>query len=50
MEPPEEEETPAGASAGIEGAEPGEELKASDEALTFMSSIGECPSLCQQES
>ncbi|XP_037642683.1 ciliogenesis-associated TTC17-interacting protein-like [Sebastes umbrosus] len=39
MEAPLEDETPAGAAAGIEGLELGEELKASDEANTFMSSI-----------
>ncbi|XP_037314206.2 ciliogenesis-associated TTC17-interacting protein isoform X3 [Pungitius pungitius] len=39
MEAPLEEETPAGALAGIEGLDLGGELKASDEALTFLSSI-----------
>ncbi|KAM9349974.1 ciliogenesis-associated TTC17-interacting protein [Symphorus nematophorus] len=34
-----EDEPPAGASADIEGANHGEELKASDGAITFMSSI-----------
>lgn len=42
MELPVEDETPVGASSGIEAPEPGEELKASDEALIFTSSIGEC--------
>ncbi|XP_044074962.1 ciliogenesis-associated TTC17-interacting protein [Siniperca chuatsi] len=39
MEAPLEDETPAGALAGIEGPDHAEELKASDEAITFMSSI-----------
>lgn len=41
MEAPLEDETPAGALAGIEGLDLGEKLKSSDEAITFMSSIGE---------
>lgn len=41
MEAPLEDETPAGAVARTEGPEDGEELKASDEATTFMSSTGE---------
>lgn len=41
MEAPREEETPAGAVAGMEGLDLGGELKASHEALTFLSSIGE---------
>lgn len=41
MEAPLEDETPAGALAGIEVPDHGEELKASDEALTLMSSFGE---------
>lgn len=36
-----EDWTPACASVETEGPEPGEEMKASAEALTFMSSIGE---------
>ncbi|TMS09720.1 Ciliogenesis-associated TTC17-interacting protein [Larimichthys crocea] len=39
MEAPLEDETPAGALAGIEVPDHGEELKASDEALTLMSSF-----------
>ncbi|XP_022610961.1 ciliogenesis-associated TTC17-interacting protein isoform X2 [Seriola dumerili] len=39
MEAPLEDETPAGALAGTEGPSHGEELKASDEAITFMSSV-----------
>ncbi|XP_040027797.2 ciliogenesis-associated TTC17-interacting protein isoform X1 [Gasterosteus aculeatus] len=39
MEAPREEETPAGAVAGMEGLDLGGELKASHEALTFLSSI-----------
>ncbi|XP_054452150.1 ciliogenesis-associated TTC17-interacting protein [Anoplopoma fimbria] len=39
MEAPLEDETPAGALAGIEGLDLAMELKASDEALTFMSSV-----------
>ncbi|XP_078120758.1 ciliogenesis-associated TTC17-interacting protein isoform X1 [Sander vitreus] len=39
MEAPLEDETPAGALAGIEGLDLGEKLKSSDEAITFMSSI-----------
>uniref|UniRef100_UPI0037E99484 ciliogenesis-associated TTC17-interacting protein n=1 Tax=Semicossyphus pulcher TaxID=241346 RepID=UPI0037E99484 len=39
MEAPLENESPAGASAGIQGADHGEELKASDGAVTFMSDI-----------
>ncbi|XP_040911412.1 ciliogenesis-associated TTC17-interacting protein [Toxotes jaculatrix] len=39
MEAPLGDETPAGALAGTEGTSHGEELKASDEALTLMSSI-----------
>lgn len=41
MEAPLEDDTAAGALVGIEGPEPGEQLIASDEAVTFMSSIGE---------
>lgn len=41
MEAPLEDEAPAGTLAGTEGPNHGEELKASDEAITFMSSIGE---------
>lgn len=36
-----EDETHAGALAGIEGSDHGEVLKASEEAIAFMSSIGE---------
>ncbi|XP_068594319.1 ciliogenesis-associated TTC17-interacting protein isoform X1 [Cebidichthys violaceus] len=39
MEAPLEDETPGGALAGIEGLDLGVELNASDEALTFMSSV-----------
>lgn len=39
MEAPLEDDTPAGALTGTEGPDYGEELKASDEAITFMSSI-----------
>ncbi|KAM6919959.1 ciliogenesis-associated TTC17-interacting protein [Lycodopsis pacificus] len=39
MEAPLGDETPAGALAGIEGLDLGVELKASDEALTLMSSV-----------
>lgn len=42
MEAPLEDETPADGLAGTEGPSNGEELKPSAEALTFMSSIGEC--------
>lgn len=41
MEAQLEDESPAGALAGTEGPEHGEELKASDKATTLMSSIGE---------
>uniref|UniRef100_A0A3B4TKH9 Ciliogenesis-associated TTC17-interacting protein n=1 Tax=Seriola dumerili TaxID=41447 RepID=A0A3B4TKH9_SERDU len=41
MEAPLEDETPAGALAGTEGPSHGEELKASDEAITFMSKPAE---------
>ncbi|XP_020505632.2 ciliogenesis-associated TTC17-interacting protein [Labrus bergylta] len=39
MEAPLEEERPTGASVGIEGADHGQELKVSEEAVSFMSSI-----------
>lgn len=41
MQAPLEDDTPADALAGVEGPDHGEDLKASDEAITFMSSIGE---------
>lgn len=36
-----EDETPAGPSADAEGPDHAEEIEASEEALAFMSSIGE---------
>lgn len=41
MEASPEDETPAGALAKTEELDHGEDLKASEEAITFMSSIGE---------
>lgn len=41
MEAPLEDETPAGTLADIEGPDHGVEMKASEEAITFMSSVGE---------
>lgn len=41
MESPQESETPAGALKEVEGPDHGEEMKASKEAITFVSSIGE---------
>ncbi len=41
MEAPLEDETPAGALAGTEGPDHGEELRASDGATALMSGIGE---------
>lgn len=46
MEAPLEDETPAGTLADIEGPDHGEEMKASEEAITFMSSVGEFFSVC----
>lgn len=41
MEASPQDDTPAGAFAKTEELDQGEDLKASDEAITFMSSIGE---------
>lgn len=41
MEASPEDETPAGTLAKTEELDHGEDLKASEEAITFMSSIGE---------